>query len=336
MIYNFRLLIDLLYVLAIYIGFMLGQEVGMKYMFTDWYIARLYCGFIGVAVILAIFSKIKGSLMFLLKATSLYAVATKSAFGEAVKGTFKKFPHIVGVEVITKLLTEATNDVRDALMEDDNGHVTKLFPILEGLPFASVINILAKYYAKSFTYVDECILAYSFALDKPLKDSIKDAFVQFLKNAHVIMAKLVLTNLIMAILNIVTGVISFMFYLHSFVLSFHGVIMWYVIFRVVVYVLDDALVSPLLLQSVISDYVDDLPTASEQLEADMDKLILGDDDDDVTSDGKTPMAEEAVDATVAKLMELPAVKRLLEYSDHKRSKSKVKQEEVSDDTGTTE
>ena len=66
----------------------------------------------------------------------------------------------------------------------------------------------------------------------------------------------------------------------------------------------------------------------------MDKLILG--DDGVTSDDKTSMAEEAVDATVAKLMELPAVKRLLEYSDHKRSKSKVKQEEVSDDTGTTE
>ena len=341
MIYLFRLLVDLLYVIAIFIGYCLGQSIGMQFMFTDMYIARVYCGFIGVAVIMFLFSKIKGTLMFFLKATGLYAAATNTSFGVAIKGTMHKLPSIIGVEAVTKLLSEAMADVQEAMTSGENGGIEEVLEFTKGLPFASVLGWLAGCYKKSFTYADECILAYSFALDKPISESIKDAFLQFLKTSHLIMKDLIMNTLVMIPINVIVGIICYFVYFGSFSISLHGIIATYIIFRVSMYILDDAIIAPFLLQRVIKTYVGCIPSASEQLEKDMDALLQEDDAAqdaaniaNATSDAgiKTTMNDGTSEtaeasgayAALTKLMELPAVKRLLNYSGTGDLKSIVK------------
>lgn len=336
MCYLFRFFVDVLYIVALYFGFVLGQNIGSKYMFTDMYIAKLYCGFIGVAVVVAIFSKIKSSLIFFVKAVGLYAISTKSNFRESFVNVLKRFDKVLGVAVVTTLITEAVNDIKQVMTEEESvtSSVTKMFPFLELIPFAGVIKLASNYYLKSFTYVDECILAYSFAMDKPILQSVKDAFVQFLKNAHKIMAKLLLSNVVMTILNVILFVLGFIVYLRNFDFTLHGIIIFYIVIRAAMYVLDDAFVEPLLLQNVIEGYVDSMPSASDTLAAEMKQLNESAEStisENQSSDDPTGTESETtdnVDATVenelSKLLELPAVKKLFEYAEGKRGTRKKK------------
>lgn len=336
MCYLFRFFVDVLYIVALYFGFVLGQDIGSKYMFTDMYIAKLYCGFIGVAVVVAIFSKIKSSLIFFVKAVGLYAISTKSNFRESFVNVLKRFDKVLGVAVVTTLITEAVNDIKQVMTEEESvtSSVTKMFPFLELIPFAGVIKLASNYYLKSFTYVDECILAYSFAMDKPILQSVKDAFVQFLKNAHKIMAKLLLSNVVMTILNVILFVLGFIVYLRNFDFTLHGIIIFYIVIRATMYVLDDAFVEPLLLQNVIEGYVDSMPSASDTLAAEMKQLnesAESTSSENQSSDNPTGTESEAtdnVDVTVenelSKLLELPAVKKLFEYTEGKRGTRKKK------------
>lgn len=336
MCYLFRFFVDALYIVALYFGFTLGQDIGSKYMFTDMYIAKLYCGFIGVAVVVAIFSKIKSSLIFFVKAVGLYAISTKSNFRESFVSVLKRFDKILGVAVVTTLITEAVNDIKQAMTEEESvtSSVNKMFPFLDMIPFAGVIKIAGNYYLKSFTYVDECILAYSFAMNKPILQSVRDAFVQFLKNAHKIMAKLLLSNVVMTILNVILFVAGFIIYLRNFDFTLHGIIIFYIVIRAAMYVLDDAFVEPLLLQNVIEGYVDSMPSASETLAAEMEQLnesAESTNSENQSSDSSTVNDSETVDNAdavieneLSKLLELPAVKKLFDYTEGKKGNRKKK------------
>ena len=329
MCYLFRFFVDVLYIVALYFGFMLGQDIGSKYMFTDMYIAKLYCGFIGVAVVVAIFSKIKSSLIFFVKAVGLYAISTKSNFRESFVSVLKRFDKILGVAVVTTLITEAVNDIKQAMTEEESvtSSVNKMFPFLDMIPFAGVVKIAGNYYLKSFTYVDECILAYSFAMNKPILQSVRDAFVQFLKNAHKIMAKLLLSNVVMTILNVILFVAGFIVYLRNFDFTLHGIIIFYIVIRA-------AFVEPLLLQNVIEGYVDSMPSASETLAAEMEQLnesAESTNSENQSSDSSTVNdsetignADAAIENELSKLLELPAVKKLFDYTEGKKGNRKKK------------
>lgn len=332
MFYLARFLIDVVYAIALYVGYCAGQAIGVKYMFTDMYIARLYCGFIGVAVVSFVFSKIKGTLIFFIKAVGLYATATNTKSGEALKGIIKRLGSVFGVAAVTKLLTEAINDVQTVLLGDNpSDKITEMFPILANLPFNGIINLLAKYYTKSFTYLDECILAYSFAMNKPIMQSIKDAFMQFLKKAHVIMAKLIVTGVTMTVINITIAIIGLVIYFKKFIITLHSLIVFYIVIRAIMYIVDDAFLEPLLLQSVIREYVSNIPTAAEELEKNMMNLTEGAEVNESTSENTNESTSESISEDASedaseimqelnKLLELPAVKRLMSMEEEKLKK----------------
>ena len=330
MLYIIRFLVDAVYALALCLGYYFVQVFGMKYMFTDLYIANLFCGFIGVAVVVFVFSKLKGTIIFFVKAVTLYAVATHTKASEAFPNVMHKLIGVLGVAATTKLLTEAIDDVQTALMgENPSDKITEMFPILQNLPFEFIINLLVKYYAKSFTYLDECILAYSFAMDKPIVKSLKDAFMQFLKKSHVIMTKLILANVTMTVINIAIAVVGLIVYFTKFVVSFKSILIFYIVIRTIMYIADDAFMEPLLMQNVIADYVEDMPSAEEELEKNMSALVDSAEADDGELGDEASTVEPAQDvdtnadqvmSELNKLLQLPAVKRLMSMNEEKNKK----------------
>lgn len=335
MFYLLRFIIDILYVIAIYFGYRLGIQIGMKYLFTDMYIARLYCGFIGIAVVVFLFSKIKGTIIFFLKAIGLYAIATNTTGVDAFKNVMKRFDKVLCIAVVTNLITDAVNDVKQAMTDQDTAAtVTQVFPVLADLPFSSVINVIGKYYAKSFTYLDECILAYSFAVDKPIIPSLKDAFLQFLKKSYKIIGQLIMSNIIVTILNIVIFVVGIIFYLQKFKITLHSIIMFYIVVRVVMYAIDDAFLQPLLLKNVIIEYIQGIPSAADEFEENFSNLTESTDgsttektnnvDDAQESDGQSTDSDssEAGPVSLESLLALPAVKKLMSLTDLTNSKQK--------------
>lgn len=325
MVYLIRFIIDIVYIIALYCGYEMGQAVGMKYMFTDLYVAHLYCGFIGICVVVAVFSILKTTIFFFLKASCLYAYATDTSISDAVKGCLKNFRKLISVAAVTKLITEAVQDVKIAMLDGDaNTSVTKLIPILNDLPFASIVNAAGRYYAKSFTYLDECILAYSFALDKPLLESIKEAFVQFLKKSSGIMTKLVVANAATSFVNVTVFIIGLFITFKRVQFSLPAIAIFYIIARAVMYVIDDAFVQPLLLKKVIQGYIDGISTVSESFMEDVEKLNSSATDSDTEMNGSA--AGETTDSEsggisgsqndeianeIGRFFELPAVKRLI-------------------------
>lgn len=321
MFYVVRFLIDIAYVLALFAGYFLGQKIGMKYMFTDLYVANLYCGLIGITCVVAVFRVLRGTIFFLLKATSLYAIATGAPPGEAFRGTMKHFGRIVGVASITKLLTEAVSDVKAAMTDESSGpSLTEIFPILEALPLAGLVNLAGRYYTKSFTYLDECVLAYSFAIDKPLAESVKEAFTEFLKQSVKIMGRLAVANVVVSIVNVLLFVMGCVLYFNKMHFSIPGFIVFYILMRAIMYVVDDAFVQPCLLQQVTSDYVSNISTAADSFKEDMEGLnrFVTDDaqEDDETTKQTADGAEASLSAEFTRLFELPAVKRLMQLSNN--------------------
>lgn len=316
MLYLIRFLIDAVYVLALYLGYHFGQVIGMKYMFTDLFFARWYCGFIGVAIVVFVFSKLKGTVIFFVKAVTLYAVATGTSASEAFKGVMHKLTGVLGITAATKLLTEAIDDVQSALMSDNPSEkITEMFPILKSLPFDFVIDVLIKYYAKSFTYLDECILAYAFAMDKPILKSLKDGFVQFVKKAHVIMTKMIVANVAVTVINVVILAVGVIIYVTKFGIGLQSFVIFCIAIRAILYVIDDAFAEPLLMQSVIAEYVDNIPSAADELEKNMSSLVEGA-EEQVAPEEAPPEGDSAqIPAELAQLLELPAVKRLMQLSE---------------------
>lgn len=334
MFYFVRFLIDLIYVAALYFGFITGQRIGMKYMFTDMYIAKLYCGFIGIAVVVFIYSKIKSTVIFFLKAIGLHSVATNTSGVEAFKSVMKRFDKVIGVAAATTIITEAVEDVKGAMVKDDSnvGTITKMFPVLENLPFSGVIDFVGSYYAKSFTYLDECILAYSFAMNKPILQSIKDAFLQFLKKSYKIIGKLIISNIVMTVINIFIAIVGIIFFIQRVHVSLYNIIIFYIVIRTIMYIIDDAFVEPFLLKSVIVEYVSGVPSAEDEFEKNFDKLNASAEDEAAPVDSNQDLEEAAESIGEAAglsdelnaLLQLPAVKRLMNMTslNHRRKKYK--------------
>lgn len=351
MFYILRFVIDVLYMVAIYFGYRLGQQIGMKYLFTDMYIAKLYCGFIGIAVVVFLFSKLKGSIIFFLKSVGLYAIATNTSGSEAFKNVMKQFDKILGVAVVTALITDAVNDVKQAMTEQDaTTNVTKIFPVLENLPFSGVIDAVGKYYAKSFTYLDECILAYSFAMNKPIIPSLKEAFMQFLKKSYKIIGQLILSNIIMTIINVIIFIVGIIFYVQKIQITLYNLVVFYIVIRVIMYVIDDAFLEPMLLKSVILEYVQGIQSATDEFEENFANMTeeRSEEHSDIKSEQNVQDAQDAkgesddaAQIPLTQLLELPAVKKLMSLTDLKVGKfkqraSKINQPEDKKDSNKSE
>lgn len=334
MFYVFRLIIDLVYVIAIYIGFCAGKAIGMQYLFTDMFIAELYCGFIGVAVVVALFTWLKSSIIFFIKAVGLYSVVTKTPPLDSFKHTQKQFNKVAEIAVVTKLITEAVKDIRDALTgEGIEKQLREYFPLVSNLPFAGAIKVLGRNYLESFTYLDECILAYSFAMDKPIISSLKSAITIFLKQSPKIMTELIKSKFSMAILNAMVVIAAIILALDKYRVTVSGVILFYIVIRTVIYVLDDALVEPFLMQQVIEEFIKDVPSEEEQLITNMTNLTADceegnfsdpDIEQEPNNNERQQGSEEAQKLDdITRLFELPTIKKIMSMKEERETNEQI-------------
>lgn len=334
MFYVVRLIIDLVYVIAIYIGFRAGEAIGMQYLFTDMFIAKLYCGFVGVAVVVTLFTWLKNSVVFFIKAVGLYSVATKTPPIDSFKHTLRQFSKVAEIAIVTKLITEAVKDIREALTgEGVEERLRKYFPLVSNLPFAGAIKVLGRNYLESFTYLDECILAYSFAMDKPIISSLKSAITIFLKQSPKIMTELIKSKFSMAILNAMVVIAAIMLALNKYRVTVSGIILFYIVIRTILYVLDDALVGPFLMQQVIEEFIKEVPSEEEQLITNMTNLTTSceegdtsdpDNEQGVTADESAQSDEGAIELDdIARLFELPTIKRIMSMKEERETDGQI-------------
>lgn len=331
MFYLLRIAMDLLYLLSIVIGFKIGYSLEYPFELMNHPMAKMYFGILGATLVSAAFSVVKATVIFFVKAVGLYSIATKTKLSQAFKETFSRFGSIVQVAVITKLLTEAVEEIREVLLEDGmKDEILKKFPILTELPFQTPLKLVGKYYIKSFTYLDECILAYAFAMNKSIVASIKDSLTQFIKRSIHIVMELVKAQIVTSVANIAVVICLAYLAISRYGFSVPGFLLFFLITKAIIYVLDDALFDPFLLQRVVEDFISEIPSATEQLEQEMNNLTgtTNTPDNEMTTDDQQPLEQtandeidnqqSAVDEAVAlinKMFDLPAVKKLMSMKD---------------------
>lgn len=116
--------------------------------------------------------------------------------------------------------------------------------------------------------------------------------------------------------------------------------MFYIVVRVVMYVIDDAFLQPLLLKNVIIEYIQGIPSAADEFEENFSNLTGSTESADVTdddsvektdnetgeqeSDGQDIKNDSAETGPVSldQLLALPAVKKLMSLTDLTNSKKK--------------
>lgn len=256
-----HVVIDVCFMGFLCAGFYAGMAFGMQFMPVDVWFTRTLVGVIGLTISIALFNWLKVTILFFMKSCSIYAVCFPDcdSMHAALKGVLSRFDRVVEINIFNKLLRSAlgelTDIITDLVSDSEDSQISFLVGIVEESKLGVLVKIGRRYATKTFDFVDECILGYCYQNPQlGLVEAAKQGVTIFLENSVKIVGKLFTISMLETVLRVLFYVAVILALLIFRRFNIMSLVVFYVIARGIAFIIEDAVLEPLLMSAVIKEF----------------------------------------------------------------------------------
>ena len=251
-----RVLMDIVFIVLMFFGFMCGIHYGTRLIGLYFWFIKFLLGIVGVGGVIFVMNFIKTPTLFFIKNASIYADSTgETSVLKAIAGSTKNFASSISVPVFNKLIREALNTLKKPVLE--KAEDSPLKEVIDVLSKSKLAMISSKIIDKAFDYVDECILGYCYthaSEEKSLPKCALEAFVLFTVNSVSVFKKVLSVLSIQFLIRIVYWIVFVLWCVQSIKFSLMNLLMCYIIGKLILFVIDDAIFEPMLMNSIVRQF----------------------------------------------------------------------------------
>lgn len=285
-----QILTDSIFACLAFLGFLCGIHYGAELVGLYFWYVEFTLGIIGLSLVVAAITLIKPWITFLFKNGAIYASSSGSlGVIESIAGVFKNFGSTAKVIIFNKLIRDvlanaqeslkglavspfdtiknalssrSTNNMSNECSDSETAQVSsdntvEVEDYLKGIANSPLGTLGKRVLKTALDYVDECILGYCYmnvSEEKGMLVCAAEAFTIFIKNGLKICEKLLAVIAIQSIVKIFCWIIFAAYCIHTFKFSFMNLLICFVIGYLVMFVLNDAILEPIVMYAVINQF----------------------------------------------------------------------------------
>lgn len=252
-----RILVDCVMVYAVVKGFWLGVAFCTDFLRVTYWAVVLYASVLGVALVAVLYTVLKDTAFFVLKNATIYSVCHEecTTVWEAFAGCIRNFKSMLAIPVFNKLVRKIVKEVQQIAEGKCEGSALSTY--CEALNGNQLFRLGKRMVVKTFDLFDECILAYCYShVETGLAESAVRATAIFLKNLPKLVVKATSISLLLTITDVFVFVLCFLGMLKWYGFHVLSLVGMYVVFCAIRFVLDDAVLQPMLMVSLIKTFLE--------------------------------------------------------------------------------
>lgn len=171
--------------------------------------------------------------------------------------------------------TEETTDGEEVVTNHSSFDLSEFINKLKGVFSNSVFASFLPIIKTAFDYVDECVLFYCYRFPEiPLRKAAFKAIAIFIEHPIDILKKVVSIVYAQKILKGAVTLVYFYLYLTSGHASFQTILTAFVFYYCIIFTIEDGILQPMLMLSILNTYGKELNELPEQTESDSDKEFM--------------------------------------------------------------
>lgn len=247
--------------IGIYLWYRKSTENSYDILASDMWFVNIIRGLILLAGFYILLDLIKNYLNAFIKSAQIFYTANLeqdfSTF-ECFIGATLRFKHTLAIPIFNKIIRncayEIVENIRDVSNENEENN--KFGDLLDNLKGSKIVKA-SKWMLKKYTdYIDECVLVYCYVHpEKSMLRSAVEAISIFIRSGFKIIEQMAVVIILQVLLRIALSVTIIVALFNMAQLTLTKILVGFIIIKIVEFILQDALIEPLLMQKILNVFV---------------------------------------------------------------------------------